>query len=101
MTQEPKLYEIAYVFSGTSEEAARTAATEQIKKYIEEKNGRSFEESRQMRRRLAYPIGKNHEGFFGNIKFFLKIAPTLKNHFKLFSRRYCAQRVGFNIGQSS
>ena len=71
MQQEPKLYEISYVLKIDSDEGL-TGTLEQIRKYIEEKSGRSLEESRLSKRRLAYPVGKNYEGVFGSMKFFLK-----------------------------
>lgn len=71
MNSEPKLYELSYVLTLDTDEAAAGILAD-IKKYIEDKNGRSFEESRLSRRRLAYPVNKNFEGIFGNIKFFLK-----------------------------
>ena len=71
MNSEPKLYEISYVLKIDTEEALGNTL-EQIRKYIEERSGRSLEERHMSKRRLAYPVGKNHEGFFGSIKFFLK-----------------------------
>ena len=68
---EPKLYEVYYVLKGGTEEEL-TNTIEQVRKYIEEKSGRSLEESRLIKRRLSYPIGKDSEGVFGSMKFFLK-----------------------------
>lgn len=71
MNSEPKLYEIYLVLKNESEESLANTI-EEIKKYVETKNGRSLGESRLTKRRLAYPIGKEREGFFSNLKFFLK-----------------------------
>lgn len=68
---EPKLYEIYYILKDMPDEEL-TGALEQVRKYIEEKSGRSLDESRLTKRRLSYPIYKHGEGVFGNMKFFLK-----------------------------
>lgn len=71
MTSEPKPYEIAFLLKNESEEKI-VSVLDEIKKYIENKNGRISEESRPQKRRLAYPIKKEHEAYFGYIKFFSK-----------------------------
>ena len=71
MTQESKLYELSFVLKLADEEA-QSAFVGEIKKYIEDRNGRPLDQSRMIKRRLAYPIGKEREGIFGSIKFFLK-----------------------------
>lgn len=68
---EPKLYELSCLLKNEAEEILREVF-EKARKYIEEKNGRTFEEPHLAKRRFSYPIKKESEGYFAYFKFFLK-----------------------------
>ncbi|OGF51485.1 hypothetical protein A3I27_03855 [Candidatus Giovannonibacteria bacterium RIFCSPLOWO2_02_FULL_43_11b] len=84
MQPESKLYEIAYVLKGETEEEAINNL-DNLKKYVEGNGGMNLEESKPFKRRLAYPLGKVREAFSGNIKFFLK--PVAVKNLEEFLRR--------------
>lgn len=71
MSTEPKLYEISLILKSENDESAGKIL-ENLKKAIEDKNGRNADESRITKRRLAYPINKWTEGSYVSMKFFLK-----------------------------
>ncbi|MBI2023863.1 30S ribosomal protein S6 [Candidatus Giovannonibacteria bacterium] len=71
MNSEPKLYEISLILKSDADESTGKVL-ENIKKTLETKNGRSADESRLTKKRLAYPINKWTEGSFISMKFFLK-----------------------------
>ena len=70
MQTEAKLYEFSYIFKPESEEET-DAVNELARKYIENGKGMVLEAYKPSKRRLAYPIRREHEAYFGSIKFYL------------------------------
>ena len=69
MQTEAKLYEFSYIFKPDSEEEAG-AISELARKYIENGKGMVLEAYKPSKRRLAYPIQKQREAYFGSMKFY-------------------------------
>lgn len=62
--QSPNLYEGMYILSAHLTEDARVKAFEKIKKAILEKGGEIVKIHDQGKRRLAYTIAQNREGYY-------------------------------------
>jgi small subunit ribosomal protein S6 len=62
--QSPKLYEGMYILSAHLTEDARIKAFEKIKKAITDKGGEILKIHDQGKRRLAYAIQQNREGYY-------------------------------------
>lgn len=62
--QSPKLYEGMYILSAHLTEDARNKAFEKIKKAILEKGGEILKIHDQGKRRLAYTVAQNREGYY-------------------------------------
>jgi small subunit ribosomal protein S6 len=77
-------YEIIYIVKPTIDDERRAAILEEAKKIIE--NDGSVSEVEEMgKRRLAYEIKKNTEGFYTVISYEAEVSvnPILKKKFKL------------------
>lgn len=70
MQSEAKLYEFSYIFKPESEEET-DAINELARTCIENGKGMVLEAYKPLYRRLAYPIQKQREAYFGSIKFYL------------------------------
>ncbi len=62
--QKQNLYEGMYILSAHLTEDARNKAFEKIKKSITDKGGEIVKIHDQGKRRLAYPITQNREGYY-------------------------------------
>lgn len=69
MERNPKKYEIAYILSSSIAEEAVTEHSQKIAARIEAEKGIISHSETPQKRRLAYPIGKESNGYFGWIKF--------------------------------
>jgi len=78
-------YEYSYFLKPAGENEI-TEATEKIKEEIKKKNCVIIEEDHVKQKRLAYPVQKQKEGFFGTIKFIAEpenvnlLTPIFKNN---------------------
>lgn len=70
--KEPKLYEIAYFVKAGEDEQEAISETQKIRDAIEQKKGIVAEDSKPAKKKLAYEIQKQNEGYFGWLKFLLK-----------------------------
>lgn len=70
--REPKLYEIAYLLKANQTEEEATLEGQKIRNMIETKGGIVTEDSKALKKKLAYEIQKQNEAYFGWIKFLLK-----------------------------
>jgi len=62
-------YEVIVILSAKLEEEARTAALDKIKGYIERYNGKVGETEDWGKKRLAYEIQRETEGFYYTVSF--------------------------------
>ncbi len=69
MERNPKKYEIAYILSSSIAEEAVVEQTQKIAALIETEKGTISHSEIPQKRRLAYPIGKEGNGYFGWMKF--------------------------------
>lgn len=92
MEKNPKKYEIAFVLPSSIAEEAMAEHTQKIAAVIEAEAGIISHSESPRKHRLAYPIGKEQNGYFGWIKFTalpeaiaaiekkIKAAPSLMRH---------------------
>lgn len=69
MERNPRKYEIAYIISSSIAEEAVVEHSQKIAALIEAEKGTISHSEIPQKRRLAYPIGKEGNGYFGWIKF--------------------------------
>lgn len=69
MERNPKKYEIAYIISSSIAEEAVMEHSQKIAALIEAEKGIISHSETPQKRRLAYPIEKENNGYFGWIKF--------------------------------
>lgn len=69
---EHKLYEVGYMLTGTFPEEKANEAGGKIRSFIEGGKNIVVEETLPKLKKLAYPIKKQTDGFFGWIKFLAK-----------------------------
>jgi small subunit ribosomal protein S6 len=64
-------YELTYLISPDLSEEELKIFLEKINSFLEEEGGKSEDLKLPIKKRLAYPIKKKNEGYFGTLNFYL------------------------------
>lgn len=83
--KEKKLYEMAYLLPVSLQLAEVNSYLEGLKSKLKEPDGEIVTEPTPQKRRLAYPIKKQDQAYFGFLRFktYPEHIKTLNKHFKL------------------
>lgn len=80
MEKASQLYEIDYLLGGNFSEDALSEEVKKMKSTIEENKGIILEEAQPKNQRLAYPIKKIEQAYFGWIQFSIKPEDLIKTN---------------------